>query len=433
MVAAPESFSMIVSSDPQYPWYDDVLPSGLDTEDEVKLNSESQIIEQYFSMNTLAQERVTTSSPFPVLGVLINGDLTAFGHDWQLEKYQSMLATLDLKYYPALGNHDYMNNVDDCTDNNCAIRMTKYMSEWLKSNNAILNYDFTERSYYKFPELRTDYSGSLAYSFNLGKVHFVQLQNFPSYTDEWNGWNFSSARRDFFFIKPSFYWLRNDLALARNRGDVIIVSLHDYHENFIEPGLSEFNGIMKTYGVSAVFAGHIHEDCRLCGTITDSTIPYFRSGAASYQDYLVADIDTTAKRMTVRKMACPYDGSYGFTGENWECALDDTVPDPPLPVPPTEGYVTFFNMGGFEAKFELRYTYNGEEVVSETGIMRLGNKQTYNIPPYATDVWIIGKEQTGLVWEGWRTVFDLRFPSPPNKCYKLYGTTLKPKWDNDCT
>lgn len=426
-----EKFSIIISSDPQYPWYDHVLPPGLTTDEQIKQNSERQISQQYQSMNALAKKRKDENSEFQVKGVLINGDLTAFGHDWQFDKYKALVGTLEIPHYPGLGNHDYSNNVDDSYNNNCASRMVDYMYAWLKLNAGILNYDFSERSYYQFPELRTDYIGSLSYSFNIGKVHFVQLQNFPSYTDDWNSWNAGSARRDFYFIKPSFYWLKNDLAIARNRGDIIIVSLHDYHDNFIEPYVTEFNEIMVKYGVSAVFAGHIHPDCGKYGTIGNSTIPFFRSGAASYQDYLVADIDNN--QMIVRKMECPYDGNYAFVpGEEWTVTLDETIPNPPMPVPPVIGHVTFFNEGGFVAKFKLQYAYNGQTVIEETGDMNLGNKKTYYIPPDATDIWLVAQEQTGLVWEGWRTVFDLRFPSPPNNCFKLYGTTLNPKWNNNC-
>ncbi|KEQ22115.1 metallophosphoesterase [Paenibacillus tyrfis] len=433
MTATSGTFSVIISSDPQYPWYDDTLPYGLTTESQIKENSERQISQQYESMNEFAKQRRGNGSPYPVQGVLINGDLTAFGKDWQLDKYKELLGKLELPYYPGLGNHDYANNVDDSMNNNCATRMVDFMYGWLRLHAGILNYDFDERSYYKFPENRVDYTGSLAYSFNIGKVHFVQLQNFPSYADNWDSWNFGSARRDFYFIKSSLAWLKNDLATARNRGDVIIVSLHDYHDNFIEPALTEFNDIVAKYGVSAVFAGHIHADCKKMGTIGNSNIPYFRSGAASFQDYLVADIDTEQKKMIVRRRANPStDGVYDFTGDPWEVALSDTIPNPPMPVPPKEGHVTFYSKGGFVARFELHYTYGGETLTFKTGDMPNGNKKTYYIPPDATDVWVIGQEQTGLIWEGWRTVFDLKFPSPPNNCFKLYGTTLNPKWNNDC-
>jgi hypothetical protein len=77
------TFSMLISSDPQYPWYDEVLPPGLTTPDEINANSNRQITQRYASMNQLAEQRKDSGDPFQVQGVLINGDLTAFGHDWQ--------------------------------------------------------------------------------------------------------------------------------------------------------------------------------------------------------------------------------------------------------------------------------------------------------------------------------------------------------------
>lgn len=423
---------MAVSSDPQYPWYDGLLPAGLTTEDEIKANSERQISQQYESMNQLASER--NGGAFPLQGVIINGDLTAFGHEWQFSKYTDLLKLLKPKFYPGLGNHDYSNNVDDTYNNNAASRMVDFMYNWIKEQRGGINFDFNERGYYLFPELRIDYTGSLSYSFNIGSVHYVQLQNFPSYKDEWNTWNFAGARRDYYFITRSLTWLRNDLAQARNRGEIIIVNLHDYADSFVDPFLTEFNNIIKEYGVSAVFSGHIHSDCGYDGIIVGTNIPHFRSGAASYQDYLVTDIDTSTQKMIVRKRhSTTLDGVYEFeAGKEWTVDLVSYVPSPPLPIPPLIGYVTFFNEGGFVAKFYLQYTYNGEVVIINSPHLALGNKMTYEIPPTATGVWVVGYEQTGLAWEGWRTVFDIHYDAPPNRCYKLYGTTLNPKWNNDC-
>ncbi len=434
-----DKFSVFISSDPQYPWYDEVLPPGLTTEDQIKENSNRQITQKYDSMNLLAKQAKDSNSPFQVQGVLINGDLTAFGHDWQFDKYKEQISRLQIPHYPGLGNHDYANNVNDTYNNNAASRMVNYMYDWLRLHSGEINYDFSERSYYQFPELRTDYAGSLSYSFNVPLdnnrfVHFVQLQNFPSYTNEWNSWDGGGARRNFYFIKPSFYWLRNDLATARNRGDIIIVSLHDYHDNFIGDAVTTFDNIMVEYGVSAVFAGHIHADCGQEGTIGSSTIPFFRSGSASFQDYLIADIDSVSKTMKVKKIAsATLDGVYNLTGNEWNVTLNNTIPSPPLPIPPVKGYVTFFNEGGFVAKCHLEYNYEGTHYKFDTGNMALGNKYTFDIPPYASEVWVWAEEKTGLVWEPWRTVFDLRFAGPPNNCFKLYGTTLNPKWNNNCS
>lgn len=427
MTTIPTSFSVFVSSDPQYPWYDKVFPENL-PEDQNNANAERQIQQQYHDMNHFRHER--NESAFPVQAMLVNGDLTAFGHDWQLKKYRELLGILQMPVYPGLGNHDYANNVNNCHDD-CAARMVEFMYDWLKLHSAELNYDFAEHESYK-GELRTYYHGSLAYSFNLGRVHFVQLQNFPSYTVEWNSWDFLSARRKFFAIRPSFDWLENDLAIARNRGDAILVNLHDYNEHFAEADRKRFGAILRKYGVAALFGGHIHPHCgRIDGT--DAPVPFFRSGAAPYQDYLVLDINVAAGTMDVHKRQdTTLAGEYKMTGDKWSVPLPMTVPNPPLPVPSKEGHVTFFNEGGFSARFSLAYSYLGETQTFSTGDMALGNKVTYQIPAGATDVHVKGEEHTGLAWEGWRTVFDLTFPSAPNNCFKLFGTTLHPNWNNNC-
>uniref|UniRef100_A0A915HZB0 Calcineurin-like phosphoesterase domain-containing protein n=1 Tax=Romanomermis culicivorax TaxID=13658 RepID=A0A915HZB0_ROMCU len=65
----------------------------------------------------------------PIKAVIINGDLTAFGHHDELATFETLLEEARLKlgipFYMGLGNHDYANNVDDCYDNNCAQRMVR--------------------------------------------------------------------------------------------------------------------------------------------------------------------------------------------------------------------------------------------------------------------------------------------------------------------
>ena len=382
-----EKFSMLISSDPQYPCYDGILPDGLFTDQAIQSNSSRQIIQRYESMNLLAQKAKSLGSEFQVQGILINGNLTASGLDWQFDKYCEQIAMLRIPYYPGLGNHDYSSNVDDTYNHDAATRMVNYMYSWLKFNAGILKYDFLDRSYFQFSEFRVDYSGSLSYSFDIQignnrNVHFIQLQNFPSYKNDWSSWNTGLARRDFYFIKPSFYWLKTDLAVARNRGDIIIVNLHDYHDNFIGEAVPQFETIIAEYGVSAVFAGHVHDNCGYFGTTGTSDIPFFRSGAASYQDYLVAEIDAVKNIMTVKKIASSkLDGNYSFTGDNWNVVLNNAIPVPPLNVPRASGYVTFFNEGEFIAKCHLEYTYNEIKYTEDTGNMDSGNKITYDIPP----------------------------------------------------
>jgi cytolysin (calcineurin-like family phosphatase) len=312
---AASDFYMIFASDTQYPWSDlglkktgqvdlyrfakndefatrkndkgeDVWIRVPEKEEDVKAPSEKLNRDQVKSMQTLAGQLGRSQ----VKGVIINGDLTAFGNDWQLDKYKQIWDQgLGLPIYPGLGNHDYDNNVNNSFENNCANRMVKYMHEFVQKL-PVAAYDFRESGqYYKFPELRNDYKGSLSYSWDIGDVHFVQLHNYPAYVRSWNGWNFGGARREFFEITSSMDWLRNDLAIARNAGKKIILNMHDCGDCFYDKHRVDYDKCVKMLGefkVSAVFAGHIHEDVGYVESL--GGVPLFRSGAPSYSNYLLA-------------------------------------------------------------------------------------------------------------------------------------------------
>src|SRR5262249_9175904 len=278
-----KDFYMIFASDPQYPWTDDDIKRTAEQE-----NAESERLnrDHIKSMQTIAAQVGREN----LKGVIINGDLTAFGHGYQLAKYKEMYDQgLGLKIYPGLGNHDYANNVNRCHENNCATRMVTYMNDFVKDLNPI-SYDFyVSDQYYKFPSLRKDYQGSLAYSWEIGDVHFVQLHNYPAYTNSWNGWNGDAARRDYVEITSSMNWLRKDLTDARNRGKIIILNMHDAantdypnpdknsgdQNHFAEEHPAEFAEYLKMLDelkVSAVFAGHLH------GTNGEVSIGYSGKG-----------------------------------------------------------------------------------------------------------------------------------------------------------
>src|SRR5262249_3913914 len=140
------------------------------------VNSERLNRDHARSMQAIAAQ----VGPSNLKGVIINGDLTEYGHDWQFAKYREVYDGLGLKTYPGLGNHDYKNNVNDCAENNCANRMVTYMNDYVKGLKPA-SYDFRESNvHYEFPSLRKVYEGSLAYSWDIGNVHFVQLHNYPA-------------------------------------------------------------------------------------------------------------------------------------------------------------------------------------------------------------------------------------------------------------
>lgn len=81
---AQNQFHVIFSSDPQYPWSEQPK-----SEEQTKEDSKKEISSQYKSMTKLASD---SASGTRVNAVIVNGDLTAFGHGWQLDEYKNLLA-----------------------------------------------------------------------------------------------------------------------------------------------------------------------------------------------------------------------------------------------------------------------------------------------------------------------------------------------------
>ena len=99
------------------------------------------------------------------------------------------------------------------------------------------------------------------------------------------------------------------------------------------------------------------------------------------------------------------------------------------------GYVTFINKGGFLARFWVVYKHHGKDgkTLEKGEWQSRWETAPYNhtelLPGDATDIVVYGEEQTGF---GAKEVFRKRLSAPPNQCYKLSGTTLMPKWSNQC-
>jgi cytolysin (calcineurin-like family phosphatase) len=222
-------------------------------------------------------------------GVIINGDLTAFGHDNEFNAYKSFYENLGLTVWPGLGNHDYANNVDDCFNNNCAIRMTKYLIDKVKRLN-IARFHFSERTYFSFPSFKIEYKGSLGYSWDIGDYHFVQMNNYPSYQRSFEGWDIANFRLEQVVIEDAISWLDEDLGnLALEKP--VVINMHDVGEHFNGDGLDRFKRVISKYNVVAIFAGHFHE---LAGfyyyfDTLGKKIPLFFSGSAEHNKYLKVD------------------------------------------------------------------------------------------------------------------------------------------------
>jgi cytolysin (calcineurin-like family phosphatase) len=286
---AQQDFHMLFVGDPQHPWTHPMLAG-----DDLIKESKRVNMNVIKSMN----KHVRTLGTGKVKGLIINGDLTNFGKADELEGFNELYKEVSVPLYLGLGNHDYANNVDDCYRNHCAIRMVDFMRKHINELGFDQEADLQFFSYHWTGDITT---GSLAYSWDIGNVHFVQLHNFPSYTKSWSG------HGKIFQIRDAMVWLENDLAEARRSGKAIILNMHDAGEHWNDSGMpnitSRFKSMLDQYKVSAVFVGHLHS---LLGESTTNapasvygTVPVFYSGSPSYQTYLSVEFSRQGQKMTV--------------------------------------------------------------------------------------------------------------------------------------
>ncbi|QZA96323.1 metallophosphoesterase [Pseudomonas mandelii] len=293
---------MIFASDTQYPWTDKLDRREPESDADFNTRSKWLVETQFASIADFRKNHAQSHVP-----LMINGDITAFGHGWQRSYMNSMLK----KYFNGdflygLGNHDYENNVDDCFSNNCAAGSIVEFKE--HHENKVDNFDLKITGNF----LSRLYSGSLAYSKNIGDVHMVQLNNEPTYATKIA----HALNPTTFDITSTLDWLENDLRVARTQGYAIIINMHKPLEMM---GNSEqewrFYQMIRKYEVTAIFAGHLHDQGGDAYEVNG--VPMYLSGATSQQTYLVASFSEDRKQLQINLV----------TDNQWQSRkLLDTVP-----------------------------------------------------------------------------------------------------------
>lgn len=284
--------TMIVTSDPQYPWTDVTDRGGNESDDDRNRRSEALIREQYESINRYRAAHADEDIP-----VVINGDLTAYGHGWQRDKMKELLQILGDNVYLGLGNHDYENNIrkpngEGCYNNGCARDSIVDLSHNVNDRadeHRIFAFDWASQT----NTFNITHSGSLAYAFvpkgfDEGPLQ-LQLNNYPEYEVSFT----SGLVKDEYRIRPSVEWARTTLLTHIWRKDQFaIVHMH-------QPEWSgEFARIASDNQVLAVFAGHFHRELgkqpyRL------GDIPVYLSGSASQRTYLIVEKDDELAEMRI--------------------------------------------------------------------------------------------------------------------------------------
>lgn len=102
----------------------------------------------------------------------------------------------------------------------------------------------------------------------------------------------------------------------------------------------------------------------------------------------------------------------------------------PKAVSTAAGYVRIFNESGYVARAKITYNQNGVPQTKTTGSLRINESKTIDIPKGVSDIKML-VERNDIT--RWINTFEENFGiNPPNKCYKLYGTTFNPQYNNNC-
>ncbi|WP_449122656.1 metallophosphoesterase family protein [Pseudomonas sp. MPG01] len=276
---------MVFASDTQYPWTDKTDDREPESDAEFDVRSKWLVDTQ---LGSIAEFRNQHGSQAQV-PLMINGDITAFGHGWQ-RSFMKDLLTKHFKgeYLYGLGNHDYENNVDDCFSNSCAAGSIVEFKE--HHEGKVDSFDLKITSGF----LSKKYSGSLAYSKNIGEVHMVQLNNEPTYTTRIA----HPLNPTTFEINDALDWLETDLRLARASGYAIIINMHKpLRHQGTQAQQKRFTDMVNKYQVTAIFAGHLHKDGG--DAYWEGSVPIYLSGSTSQQTYLIASFTEDRKQLQV--------------------------------------------------------------------------------------------------------------------------------------
>jgi cytolysin (calcineurin-like family phosphatase) len=195
----------------------------------------------------------------------------------------------------------------------------------------------------------------MAYSFDMGRVHFVQLQNYPIYTRGFSGYWTSRGKKYSVEITSSLDWLEHDLAAARNRGQAIILNYHDTNGNWksrfnptnalsmllYTEQAKRFSAMLKTYAVSAIFAGHYHKwigprKPQVGDGLDYGDIPIYYSGSASQGTFLEVTFrgDTMSvapKRVSIGPNVFPPKIKVEDVSATTSITLKQEIPPTPFP------------------------------------------------------------------------------------------------------
>ena len=361
---AQDAFELAIVGDPQLSWSclseGASLPNTYCADPKNRSKSKEVQAEEFnkIFMDSILKLKEAGGDKFK--GLVINGDLTEFGDQkGNFEKFKRLYKLNDRNYrdklkfdiWPGLGNHDYQNNINDCglratpVWNKCAAVMMQFMGEWMidaKSRGSIQNYDMPV--FRKNPlqaQNQRNVTGSLSYSWQIGEFHFVQLQNYPTYTVNFkrgyssgiSSWTMRAVSANHKEKDSDVGWLEKDLREAVKSGKRIILNWHQFTAydrrgdesthclrndtnngkvTFCQRDVYALKAMLQPFAsnIDAIFIGHHHRRMGKWAAHTLSLqqgrhaieVPVYYSGSPVAGRYLKATFNNTNKKFCLHSV-----------------------------------------------------------------------------------------------------------------------------------
>ncbi|MGM9902844.1 hypothetical protein A5844_001552 [Enterococcus sp. 10A9_DIV0425] len=290
-VLADIDYAFVATSDPQYPWTakTDAQVSQSDSEK----NAESQwlILNQYNSINDYSR-----SIGNKVIHTHINGDVTAYGHDWQWNKMEQLFQTLKMPYSYGLGNHDIENNYGD----------TLFDNAWQLSFKKMYNfnpyYQISKDTWIESYPFQYKFVGSLDYSQRIGDFRMITANNYPTMSN-------SSTKGEYvYWLTSGMNYIEKQLEEAKNANQPAILYIHKPNDwKWGNDSEGKFKSIIEKYynngTLRAIFTGHYHYNLgKVSYPEYFGNVPIYSSGSASQKSYLTAEVDHSKNEMKIYKV-----------------------------------------------------------------------------------------------------------------------------------
>ena len=271
----PTSYNVFIASDPQawrlsgYPGHD---------------HNTGQSLWEQVNKKVVESIKISNDTNNFAFGI-INGDITEFGRPKTRRSFDEIYTNqIAFPLLLGLGNHDYANNVNDCSipsDLNFSMNACARSAVF-----DLVDRIGTYRPYFK--NISFDYdtskrSGSLGYSWDKGNIHFVQLNNYPTYAVLLDHFDSKAI-----VVKKSLDWLEEDLKKAHKMNKLTILNFHDSDDHFKKATAEEvkrLDQMIKDYNVMAVFSGHSHNAGTSAGGVLKN-VRHYNSGALFQGDFL---------------------------------------------------------------------------------------------------------------------------------------------------